>query len=174
MTTRNINAVAMENRSVKMTIESPLESRIGMNRLIVRSIVPLCLALAILWLSAPLVSAKKTYLKKIAANYKLDDMLAKCSICHDSGEDKPNKRNLNLFGREFRDTKARGYDVTKMPIDPNSDVILQAFESLADKDTDGDGATNLEEIMLGTNPGNAKSKPDPDKLAEYRKTHPKK
>jgi hypothetical protein len=44
-----------------------------------------------------------------------------------------------------------------------------AAAKLFEKDTDGDGVLNREEMALGSFPGDSKSVPPKDKLDQYRK-----
>jgi hypothetical protein len=125
------------------------------------------LAIVVAALPAP-ARAKKSFLKAIAEHHKLNDALAKCTVCHEAGGDDAGEENLTAFGKDFRRA------LKKAPSTGGADKAVSALEAVADKDCDGDGATNIEEIMLGTNPADAKSKPDAEKLAEYRRTHAKK
>ncbi len=103
--------------------------------------------------------------ERIAKELKLDPKNS-CVLCHDTSKGEPGSRNLNKFGKDFEGA----YSKQKK----GSDRAVLALQSVADGDSDGDGATNMEEMSLGTNPGDAKSVPAADKLAEYRKAHPKK
>ncbi|MGD0090222.1 MAG: hypothetical protein ABSE73_09900 [Planctomycetota bacterium] len=117
-------------------------------------------------LPAP-AAAKKQFLKSIAGHLDLSEELAKCSICHTGKDTEADADHLNVFGKDFR--KA----LKEAPAKAKDARPLIAFEAVKDLDSDHDGVTNLEEIMLGSNPGDPNSKPDPEKLAEYRRNHPK-
>ena len=101
---------------------------------------------------------------KLADHYKLDEKTA-CALCH-SGKGEPDENNLNVFGKSF----GRAYAKESK----GKDRAVRTMEAVAAQDADGDGATNMEEIALGTQPGDPKSAPAADKLAEYRKAHPRK
>ena len=106
--------------------------------------------------------AKKSYLTAAKNAYHFDDSV-NCSLCHSvSGNAKPGKRNLNSFGKEVQARLIEKGDIT---------LALQGAEN---KDSDGDGATNLEELKLGSAPGDKASVPDPKKLEALRKANPAK
>lgn len=130
-----------------------------------RILLAAALPLAIVALCTAPAAAKKSTLRKIAEHYKLPDTAAKCAICHEGKEDDAGEENLSVFGKQFRKALKAAR--------PGADRAVQAMEAVADQDADGDGATNMEEIMLGTNPGDAKSKPDAAKLEEYRRANKK-
>jgi predicted outer membrane protein len=115
-------------------------------------------------LSAPTWGTTKIG-ERLAKEFKLDPKTS-CVLCHDASKGEPGSRNLNKFGKDFDGA----YSKQKK----GSDRAVLALQSIADADADGDGATNQEEVALGSGPGDAKSVPAADKLAEYRKTHPKK
>jgi hypothetical protein len=112
-------------------------------------------------LAAPAV-AKTAFSKKVAEYCKSYDS---CATCHGKPMEKATIEDLNVFGREFRKALA------KAEKEKAADPVIAALQAVADGDADGDGATNFEEISLGTNPGEADSKPDPKKLADFRKAH---
>ncbi len=115
----------------------------------------------ILALGAP-VAAKPTFLNHLKATYGLGEA-AKCFYCHDvAAKDKPSKKNLGAFGKDYQKALAKyGKD--------NLDAVVKSLESL---DSDGDGATNIEELRLGTKPGDATSTPTKELLEKYRKANP--
>ena len=115
-------------------------------------------------LTAPVWGTQKIG-DKLAERYKLDPKKV-CALCHDASKGEPGSRNLNKFGKDFDGA----YSKQKK----GSDRVAKTIEAIAGEDADGDGATNLEELSLGTQPGDAKSAPAADKLAEYRKANPKK
>jgi hypothetical protein len=109
-------------------------------------------------LSTP-ARAKPAFLNHLRQTYGLGDA-AKCTICHDvkRGE-KPGKKNLGAFGKDYQSAlQKRGKD--------NLNAVLK---DIADMDSDGDGATNIEEIRLGTLPGDSSSVPAKEMLEKYRK-----
>jgi hypothetical protein len=106
--------------------------------------------------------AKTVFAAKVADYCKSSES---CAICHGRPNEKATIADLNVFGREFQ--KA----LIKAQNEKAADPVIAALQAVAAGDSDGDGATNFEEISLGTNPGEADSKPAPEKLAEFRKTH---
>ncbi len=124
--------------------------------------LPLCL---IALLAEP-ASAKKNFFDAICQNIKLNEKIANCALCH-AGE-KPSEHNLGKYGQAFRAALAA------TPRKGPKNRYVAAMEAIADQDSDGDGATNGEEIALGTFPGDPKSTPTAEQLAAYRKEHPKK
>jgi len=94
--------------------------------------------------------ALPSMMKEFDADYKLAKnsalKKAECLICHVEKK----KAKLNPYGEALK--KAMGEAKSKKL----SAEILKNVESL---DSDGDGATNGEEIKAETLPGDAKSKP---------------
>lgn len=115
-------------------------------------------------LTAPASATTKTG-ERIAKQYKLDPKTS-CVLCHDASKGEPGSKNLNRFGKDF--------DKAYMKEKKGGDRAIKALEAIAGGDTDGDGATNMEEVVLGTQPGDNKSVPAAEKLAEYRKANPAK
>src|SRR5262249_15684812 len=96
---------------------------------------------------------------------------AKCILCHIPKKG-PNKQNLNDFGKSIQSdpdmknllNKGTNYQYSQEELD----TLLKVVEKLGDKDADGDGATNMEQIKLGTFPGAAQSPPPKADLDKYR------
>ncbi len=90
--------------------------------------------------------------------------LDSCATCHqeaeahgaESLEDFPH----NPFGDRLRVLR----DELKAAGEPSS--LSDRLQAAAPEDSDGDGASNLDELLLGTNPGRAGEKPDVASLAE--------
>jgi hypothetical protein len=123
--------------------------------------------------------AQKPFGERIRKHYSLDNRNGKCNLCHEVvAKEEPGKKNLNVYG------KAIQADPTMKPLlgkdgefkftPANLDVVEKAAVKIDDVDSDGDGATNLEELDLGYYPGDAKSTPTKVELAKYRKEHPPK
>ena len=116
--------------------------------------------------------AQKPFLAAVKEKFSLGESNAKCILCHIPKKG-PNKQNLNDFGKSIQSdpdmknmlNKGTNYQYTKEEID----TLLKVVEKLGDKDADGDGATNMEEIKLGTFPGDAQSTPTKEALEKYRK-----
>lgn len=113
-------------------------------------------------LTAPVLGTQKIG-ERLAERLKLDPKKS-CVICHDANKGEPGSRNLNKFGKDFDGA----YSKQKK----GADRAAKAVDAIAREDADGDGATNMEELSLGTLPSDAKSLPAADKLAEYRKANP--
>lgn len=117
----------------------------------------------------------KQFLERARKLYDIDKPVSSCLLCHQYDEKKkeePNKKNLNDYG----------HDVANDPLmRPLLDVeehhkytpkeletIDAVLKSLDDEDSDKDGATNREELDLGTFPGDKSSVPSAEALTKYR------
>lgn len=116
--------------------------------------------LAVLWLLTGVAGATPANKKALANHFEhlLPEKLNDCTTCH-----RPSKiaspENLqefphNAFGDRLR---ALGEELRSKHANAGLGVRLQL---VAREDSDGDGVDNLTEILLGTNPGDAKLKPD--------------
>ncbi len=85
-------------------------------------------------------SARPPYLNEIAAVYPDNKVLSttKCQTCHNNG------RALNTFGKDY-------FELVRQSTMERE----EAYTQLAELDSDGDGVSNLEEMVNGTNPGKA-------------------
>ena len=125
--------------------------------------------------------AQKPFNERIKKVFNLDkEKNGNCHMCHNYDKEKgesPEKDNLGPFGKEVQKTPemkpllGKDDDYKFTPAD--LDIVEKAVKSLLDKDADGDGATNGEEIALGTFPGDPKSTPAKAALEAYRKEHKK-
>ncbi len=108
-------------------------------------------------LAAP-AFAKPKFLEHLRQYYGLGEA-TKCTTCHDvkRGE-KPGKKNLGAFGKDYQ---AALNSIGK-------DNLNAVVKSLEDKDSDGDGVTNVEEIRLGSLPGDPGSMPAKELVEKYR------
>ncbi len=123
------------------------------------------------WLAVP-AAAQKTFLGVVRRQYNVVERSAKCTLCHEAKKG-PSRKTLNVFGKSLQAEKNMEPQLNK-----NSSYVFTAEEQAAvgkalvqleDQDADGDGATNKEEFVLGTIPGDPESKPDPKVLEAYRK-----
>ncbi|HLX63135.1 MAG TPA: thrombospondin type 3 repeat-containing protein [Planctomycetota bacterium] len=121
--------------------------------------------------------AQKPFLDLIRKKYQLDNKNGKCDLCHEKRpNEEPGAKNLNVYG------KAIAADPTMKPLLGKTEkykfseaelaIVDKVITSLEKVDSDGDGASNREELELGTFPGDPKSTPDKKALAKYRKDHP--
>ncbi len=93
-------------------------------------------------------------------------------------KEEPGAKNLNTYGKAIQADPDMKPLLGKKEDYKFSEAEIKALEKVLTKlesvDSDGDGATNKEELSLGTNPGDAKSTPEKKALAKYRKDNPKK
>lgn len=73
--------------------------------------------------------------------------LGKCTTCHVKPLPKKDDNELNAYGKDVKTT-----------IDPKDPKKNPDFAKIEQKDSDGDGAKNIDEIKAGTNPGDKASK----------------
>lgn len=133
---------------------------------------------AVMAVAAP-TFAHKAFLDKARKMYELDAKNGKCDLCHEiKAKEEPNAKNLNKYGKAVADDPdmkdLKGRKPAKKDDDCKfTDAEIKTLEKVLKKiesaDSDGDGATNKEELALGSNPGDAKSMPDKKALAKYRK-----
>lgn len=137
-----------------------------------RRAVSISLACVLVGVIAIPTLAQKPFLAAVKEKFAPPESNAKCTLCHIPKKG-PNKQNLNDFGKSIQSdpdmkpllNKGTNYQYKKDELD----TLLKVVERLGDKDTDGDGATNMEEIKLGTFPGDATSTPAKADLEKYRK-----
>jgi hypothetical protein len=124
-------------------------------------------------------SAQKPFLTRVKKLYGLGREVGNCSLCHKFDKDKgesPHDENLNVYGEAIRQNDnmkglhKKGDDYRYSP--EELDKVEAAAKAVENADSDGDGATNVEELMMGTLPGDAKSTPTKEALEKYRKDHP--
>ncbi len=135
----------------------------------------LVIAIVALFLIPQPAFAFKQFLDRARKIYDMYKPVSSCLLCHEYNEkkdEKPDKSNLNDYGHDM------GNDPFMRPlVDVDEDhkftakeyeTIETVLRSLDSVDSDKDGATNLEEIELGTFPGNKNSVPGSDALKKYR------
>jgi hypothetical protein len=125
--------------------------------------------------------AQKPFLTRLAKVYTLEkEKNSSCKLCHDYDKDKgesADKDNISAYGKLLKETPemkpviGKGDEHKFTPDELNA--VEAAVKATGDKDTDGDGATNLEEIVLGTYPSNKDSVPAKDALEKYRAANKK-
>jgi hypothetical protein len=128
------------------------------------------LASCLLWLPSP-VNARPAHKQALADYFGpfLAARLNDCRTCHlpdkgvKSDEDEVDKPH-NVFGARLKEIKSRLRKAGKK-ID-----IPSRIEAIADEDSDGDGVSNLLELLSGHFPGDATDKPTTGEVAEARKT----
>jgi len=142
-----------------------------------KSVLVLFLAFGLVAVLGGPTFAQKAFKERIVKVYDLDKTKnGNCHLCHAYDKEKkesPDKDNLNVFCKDIAKRpemktllgKDDDYKFTKEDIDK----VEAAVKALENVDSDGDGATNLEELKLGTFPGDPKSKPTDAQLASMRK-----
>jgi Protein of unknown function (DUF1553)/Protein of unknown function (DUF1549) len=107
--------------------------------------------------------------KKALADYLGPGVARKvndCRTCHlpaEEGTDAFEVRPHNPFGKRLKIVRSQLKDGGK----PSG--ILASVEAIADEDSDGDGISNLLELVTGHFPGEADDRPSSGELAEGRK-----
>ncbi|HYG77977.1 MAG TPA: thrombospondin type 3 repeat-containing protein [Planctomycetota bacterium] len=120
--------------------------------------------------------AQKPFLTRLVKVYTLEkEKNGTCKLCHEYDKAKnesPEKENINAIGKElaksaeFKPVMGKGDEHKFTPEELNA--VEAAWKVIAAKDTDGDGASNDEELALGTYPGDPKSTPAKDALDKHR------
>jgi hypothetical protein len=141
-------------------------------------------AVALMVLAAQPIFAQKAFLSKIKKLRQdlVENKVATCHLCHHFDKEKKedaDKDNLNAYGKEIQKDANMKTVINQKDGDEHKfteeelALFEKAFNAVMDKDSDGDGATNAEEMALGTMPGDAKSTPDKAALEKYRAEHKK-
>jgi len=123
--------------------------------------------------------AQRPFLEKARKVYELDAKVGTCQLCHEKKpNEEPGKKNLNAYGKDIAadpDMKPLlGKDEKYKFSDDEIKILVKVMAKIESVDSDKDGATNKEELALGSNPGDPKNMPDKKALAKYRKDNPKK
>jgi len=137
-------------------------------------LVPLALfvgaASAILLWATP-AGAQKAFLAVAKGKHPIPEKIAKCHLCHEEGKG-PKRSTLNDYGKALAAHEAMkpalGHKSSHEFTAAEQQAVLKAIEALDNEDADKDGATNKEEMVLGSLPGDAKSKPADATLKQYR------
>lgn len=134
------------------------------------------LGMAVAGLCTMPVLAQKAFLNAARGPYQLQEKIGKCTLCHEASKG-PKRETLNVYGKALQAEDACKLALGKKSSHPFSNEelagVLKAMAALDTKDSDGDGATNKEEMALGTWPGDGKSAPDAKLLAQYREAQVK-
>jgi hypothetical protein len=119
--------------------------------------------------------AKDEFLQGMRKVYKLSEAINSCHLCHSFDEAKEQKaggHNINDFGMDIDNLpqmrKLIDLEEDHSYTDKEWETFAKAIRLLENDDSDKDGATNLEEMTLGTFPGEKKSVPDAAVLKALR------
>jgi hypothetical protein len=136
---------------------------------------------AVLFCAAMPALAMPQFMERGRKLYSLGKENGKCQLCHDydpAKKEEPNEENLNVFAKDIKKGEGmkmlHGLGEDDKLTAAQLAVLDAAFKAVEEKDSDGDGASNKEELVLGTYPGDAKSTPAKEALEKYRKDNPKK
>ncbi len=125
------------------------------------------LALAIAALLVPAAMARPPH-RKALADYIGSGMARKlndCRVCHvapEPGADDPEDRPHNAFGRRLKAVRGE----LKRAGKPSG--IVARVQAVGGEDSDGDGVSNLLELVTGHFPGEASDRPGESELARGR------
>jgi len=102
------------------------------------------------------ILAKKEFLEEFKKAYPDAKPLQKCTTCHTpAGNEKPGKKNLNLYGKELQGSDeakpAMGKD--KKPSADDLKAVAAGIKAIGSKMSNGNGKTNDVNIKAGVNPG---------------------
>src|SRR5262245_37287429 len=126
------------------------------------------LVLGIAFLFAPTVHARPIHKQALADYFGpfLSKQLNDCRTCHVPGssdalaEDRPH----NPFGARLKAVRKELREADK------KQTIAARLDAVADEDSDGDGVSNLIELLTGHNPGDPNDKPTAAEVAAAEKT----
>ncbi len=122
---------------------------------------------AFLFVNASTVHAKPAH-KQALADYfgpALDRRLVDCRTCHlpdKPGQEASSEKPHNSFGARLKVVR----DELRKAGKPND--IAARLAAVADEDSDGDGVSNILELLSGHSPGDAADKPTPAEVARAR------
>jgi hypothetical protein len=134
---------------------------------------PIFPALILLLLFSTQISAQKNLLEQMRRKYLLEQKNGSCLLCHERDQDgQILDHKFNLFGAgllaepAMAPLRSKKNDEELTPAERNTfDSVLAKLEQT---DSDRDGANNLEELLLGTLPGDPQSTPAPEALKRYQ------
>ncbi len=123
---------------------------------------------AVIHLVVPLTATAKPAHKQALAAHMGPYLLARvndCRLCHVPGETDPHAdKPRNAFGERLEGVRNELKKAGK-PFD-----LPARFKAIANEDTDGDGVSNLIEVLTGHFPGDAQDKPNAEELPAVEKT----
>ena len=121
------------------------------------------------WLITP-PAARATPANRAALEKHFDKFLAKnlarCTTCH-LPSDRKNPESLDEFPHNPFGARLRAV-VGEHSTEPGRKDLSSRLKLIAREDSDGDGADNESELLLGHNPGDAKDTPTKKELAEAK------
>ena len=140
----------------------------------ISALVASCVVVALL--AGPSL-AQKPFLDRLKKSHGLEkEKNGTCKMCHVYDKEKgesPSKDNLGAFGKavqaraEMKPILGKGDEHKFTPEELN--YVEAAVKAMEKDDLDKDGATNGEELALGTFPADPKSTPSKDELEKHRK-----
>jgi len=125
------------------------------------------LAIVLAALLANAAAAKPAHKQALAGHMGpyLPARVNDCRLCHAPGETGPNEdKPRNAFGERLEEVR-RTLKAAGKPTD-----IAARFETIAAEDADGDGVSNLVEVLTGHFPGDADDKPTAAEVQACDKT----
>jgi hypothetical protein len=131
-----------------------------------RELLCVLLILSICSVSTSRASARPAH-KKALADYfgaALPAKLNACTTCHLSAKPTDDDHEHNAFGKRLVSVKDQLRQSGKQ-----TDIVSRLL-AVADEDSDGDGASNVLELLSGHNPGDAQDRPTDAEMATARKT----
>jgi len=129
----------------------------------------LALSLALTFAFAHPVQAKPPYREKMSAyfGHYLPKNLNTCQACHvpdKPGAAEDDHKPHNAFGKRLKTVRDE-----LQKADKKTDIITR-LEAIFQEDTDGDGVTNILELLAGHNPGEAKDTPAAAEVTKAKQT----
>jgi cytochrome c553 len=128
--------------------------------------VPFCVLLLVgAWsVAAPRASARPAH-KKAVADYfgaALPPKLNACTTCHLAAKPTDAEHAHNAFGKRLASVRDELRQNGK-----KTDILSRVF-AIADEDSDGDGVSNVLELLSGHNPGDPQDRPTAAEVAAAR------
>jgi cytochrome c553 len=121
--------------------------------------------LAVSWIAhGPALHARPAHKKAMAEYFGklLPARLNACTTCHQAARPTEESHEHNAFGKRLAEVRDQLKKAGK-----KTDIVSR-IRAIADEDSDGDGVSNLLELLSGHNPGDPKDKPNGTELAAAR------